>query len=148
MAATGAVAESAAAAARRLLGQEAQTIGRWRQPTPGAQGISIRLRKVPMLKSVTPLAAAPTETGLVRVLAAAFQRRSIAEAVKQVLDRRFALGTGIVRVADLGHAGDPDGPDAVLAGRFDDDSRDAVLAALTGAGGTVVIDIDEALTHN
>jgi hypothetical protein len=88
------------------------------------------------------------DTGNMRVLAAAFQRRSIAEAVKKALDIRFALGSGMVRVADLGHAGDPDGADAVLAGRFEDESRHAVLAALTGAGGTVVIDIDEALTHN
>ena len=67
--------------------------------------------------------------------------------MKRALDARFGLGSGAVRVAALGHAGDPDGPDALLAGRFDDASHDAVLDALTHAGGTVVVDIDDDLTH-
>ena len=92
--------------------------------------------------------SAADDTCGMRVLAAAFQRRSIAEAVKQALDYGLGLGSGLFRFASLGNAGDPDGPDALLAGRFEDESRPAVLAALTGAGGTVVIDIDEALTHN
>ena len=78
-----------------------------------------------------------------RVLAASFEDEATARVVRDGLTRRFGLVPGTVDVAPLGRAAQPSGPAAVLAGRFQDDVVDDVMAVLAGHGGTLVADIDE-----
>lgn len=79
-----------------------------------------------------------------RVLAASFVDETAAEAVRVGLVRRFALRRGDLAVAPLGTASYPDGPAALLAGRFRDRDAAAVTAVMLSSGGTMVTDIDSA----
>jgi hypothetical protein len=77
-----------------------------------------------------------------RVLAASFDDEAAAEVVRDGLARRFALRGDELAVAPLGRASYPDGPAALLAGRFRDGDAAAAAAVMEGHGGTMVTDID------
>ena len=79
-----------------------------------------------------------------RVVAATFSKPSQASAACELLSR--GLHSHDVQVAPLGHPGEKENGDAVLAGRFPDDVAAAVVALVERAGGVIVANIDERWT--
>lgn len=83
-----------------------------------------------------------------RVFAATFRDHPSAEAAELGLARALPLGADGVRLAALGRASDPNGPDTILAGRFEDDAMRVVREVVRQCGGTIVADLDEERTRD
>lgn len=81
-----------------------------------------------------------------RVLAARFKGPLEARAVLDVLQRRLSISERDAAVAPLGIPGQGDSDDAVLAGRFPDESVALVAEFIRAAGGEIVANVDEART--
>ena len=85
---------------------------------------------------------------MLRVLAARFADREMAEAALDKLRRTFGLAEDAAAIAPLGWPGEEGAVrETVLAGHFNEHQSALVRELLRAAGGTVVADVDEAWTQ-
>jgi hypothetical protein len=79
-----------------------------------------------------------------RVVAARFPEPRQASAALELLERE--LDVADLAVAPLAHPGEPEGADAVLAGRVPDDQAPIVAELVERVGGEIVANVDESWT--
>jgi hypothetical protein len=84
---------------------------------------------------------------LMRVVAARFRGSREALAALDLLRRNLDIGERDAAVAPLGHPGQGESDDSILAGRFRDEKIAVVAEIVRQTGGEIVADVDETRTR-